>query len=207
MTGHSKGRGVTPRYIKNNHRTRVRFEEQGIGLLASGSYVCPMINLSAIKKLVGVKPPREGELVFQDIKSPLGEIVRPVKMAEDGKLYAVGHKVMSSDIFPEKFISFISLPALLRRCKEEGQPIRVKTRSDGSVVEGICLGNLEKPYATLVFANRGKVSTMDLETKKNSHNAKVVVSVLEPPKDKKRVYQHLVGATQQTVKLTSSHRR
>jgi hypothetical protein len=179
---------ASPKMRRNGHRTRVAWEAKGVGLLSAKTWLFPSLNETAIKRVekmavTGTKP------VFLHLhEANRGDLLVPVRLAADGIHFICGPKnaKMALDVFPPNSVKVLSEGTLIEGLLKSGKTAKVRCVS-GAEIEGMVFGDCSKPYAELVHRVNGKLVLKDIETRRNVHNQKELVSLLATDKDAKRV--------------------
>ena len=174
---------------KTSHTFRELAQTVGIGMQASGSYVCAKFNSDAYAELAKTNL---SELRFSKEKAIAvtksdrefgkgGTVARIAKVSECGRFVQYADKsVMRTDVVS---MEVLTLGEFVERAIKSGVSAtiaRLENRQtvEGSEVTGYVFGTLQESYSSLVYVLNGKVQIKDIETKANEYNAHELVCVL-----------------------------
>lgn len=179
---------------KTSHTFREAAQAVGIGMQASGSYVCAKFNSDAYAALAKVNL---SELRFSKEKAIAvtesdrekgkgGTVARIVNVSECGKYVRYADKtVMHTDVVKMTVYTLAGFVESTIKAGVIATVARLEARQvvEGSEITGYVYGSLSESYSSLVYVLNGKVQIKDIETKANEYNAHELVVITSSTED------------------------
>jgi len=176
---------------KTSHKVREAAQAVGIGMQASGSYVCAKFNADAFAELaktelgsIKFNTARCIAIVRSDREAGKGgTVARIAQASECGRFvrYTADKSIMRTDVVS---MEVLTLADFVERAIAGGTVATIarlehRQAVEGSEKTGYVFGSLSESYSSLVYVLNGKVQIKDIETRANEYNSHELVCVLQ----------------------------